>query len=110
MKTGIAVVVAGLVLAGCSLPEEEPVDPSRLDDAGRFACEDMASEFDSAQTGQARVELANTINEWAPKSKTTGLAEAGQALGAAADGSLGAWQLAADSFAQLCLDAGFGDE
>ncbi|WP_162830327.1 hypothetical protein [Amycolatopsis palatopharyngis] len=105
MRTFVGVMCAALVLVGCSVPEEEPVDPSKLDQAGRFACEDFGTGYESAQTGQARVELANTVNEWAPKSQTTGLAEAGKALGNAADLTPGAWQLAADSFAQICLDA-----
>lgn len=86
------------------------MDPSTLDKPGRFACDDFAADINSAQTGQARVELANMVNEWAPKSQTTGLAKAAQALGAAADSSPTAWQLAADTFAQRCLDAGWSGE
>lgn len=107
MRTCVAAIGVLLVLAGCGAPEAEQVDPSQLDKPGKFACDDFAEGYQSAQTGQARVELANTVNEWAPKSQTTGLSEAGQALGAASDASASAWQLAADSFAQRCFDAGW---
>lgn len=95
-------------LAGCGGgAEAEPADPSKLDKAGRFACEDFAKGYKAAVTSSARVELANTVAEWGTRSNTNRIADMSRALGNAADGSAGAWKLAADAFAQACIDGGF---
>lgn len=82
-------------------------DPSKLDDEGKFACDDFANGYKSAVTRDARVKLANKVAKWAPKSRTDRIADMSEALGRGADGSPGAWKLAADAFAQACLDAGW---
>lgn len=79
----------------------------KLDSPGRFACDDFANGYSSAQTKQARVDLANKVNQWAPKSKSGRIAEMGPMLGRGADSSLATWQIAADAFAQACFDAGW---
>ena len=99
-------LVAGLLLAGCG-GGSEPSDPSRLDDAGKFACEDFANGYGAATTRQARVELAGKVAKWASKSGTDRVADMSAALGRAADGSAGAWKIAADGFAQACIDGGY---
>lgn len=87
-------------------PISAPAGPE-LDQAGQFACEDFASGYPVA-TVSARMELARTVNEWAPQSDTLGIDSGAAALARTASASDSAWQLAADVFAQSCLDAGFG--
>ncbi|MFL1904774.1 hypothetical protein ACJWDR_37575 [Streptomyces tauricus] len=82
-------------------------DPKKLDDAGKLACDDFATDYQSAQTEQARLNLADKVNKWAPKSGTDKIADTAKVLANAADGSDGSWQIAADSFATACLDAGW---
>jgi hypothetical protein len=84
-----------------------PADPGKLDKAGNFACTDFAKGYKSAQTRQARVDLADKVNEWASKSRTDRIADTAAGLGRTAEGSATAWKLAADTFASVCLDAGW---
>ncbi|MEV4672180.1 hypothetical protein AB0K34_11060 [Actinomadura sp. NPDC049382] len=106
LKYGVVALVCALALAGCG-GEAEATDPAKLDDAGNLACQDFAEGYPSAVTQDARVALANKVAKWAPKSQTNRIADMSQALGRAADGSPGAWKIAADAFAQACLDAGY---
>lgn len=108
MRWGLVAGALVFALAGCGGgAEAEPADPSKLDEAGRFACEDFAKDYRSAVTRQARVDLAGKVAEWGTRSRTNRIADMSRALGNAADGSEGAWKLAADAFAQACLDAGY---
>jgi hypothetical protein len=103
-----AVAFAALALTACgSRSAEEPADPTKLDNAGSLACEDFAKGYKAAQTTDARVDLANKVNEWAQSSETNGIAEGATILARGSDGGASAWQLAADTFAQSCLDAGW---
>lgn len=88
-------------------PKIEVDAKSGVDQPGQWACDDFASGYRSAQTRSARVELANEVNEWAPKSKSGRIADMGVILGRGADGSASAWQIGADAFAQACFDAGW---
>ncbi|MCX4827173.1 hypothetical protein OG746_26735 [Streptomyces sp. NBC_01016] len=85
----------------------EKANPNKLDDAGKFACDDFAKDYQSADTTQARLDLAHKVNKWAPKSYTKNIADNGKVLARGAGGSDGSWQIAADTFAQSCLDAGW---
>lgn len=85
----------------------QKADPSKLDDAGEFACDDFAKDYKAATTTDARLDLAHKVNKWAPKSQTNRIADTGKILSNGAGGSDGSWQLAADTFAQACLDAGW---
>lgn len=102
----LAMAALALTLTACG-SSDEPADPTKLDDAGRLACQDFAEGFKSAQTQQARISLANKVNEWAPSSKTNGIASNAVALARGSEGSAAAWQLGADAFAKACLDAGW---
>lgn len=109
-KLMTVVMAAGLLLGGAACgggSSEGTADPSKLDDAGKFACDDFANGYKSAVTRDARVELANKVAKWAPKSGTDRIAPMSEALGRGADGSAGAWKTAADAFAQACVDAGW---
>lgn len=114
MRHRRALAIAGIALialAGCGGgSDKQPADPSKLDDAANFACTDFAKGYKSAQTKQARIDLANKVNEWAATSKTERIADLGAALGRGADGSPEAWQLAADAFAARCMEAGWTGE
>ncbi|TLQ45768.1 hypothetical protein [Streptomyces marianii] len=101
-----AILLAAAVLTGCST-EPEQTDPTKLDNAAKLACTDFATDYKAAQTQQARVDLANKVNEWAQDSQTNGIADNATALARGADGGPGAWQLGADAFAKACLDAGW---
>jgi hypothetical protein len=120
----IAIAAAALALAACTPTEDagssksdpkpkasastaKKTDPKKLDDAGEFACDDFARDYQSAQTSSARIDLANKVNKWAPKSGTDRIADSAIVLARAAEGSASAWQLGADTFAQACLDAGW---
>lgn len=81
--------------------------PSNLDDAGKLACDDFAHGYKAADTKTERLDLAHKVNKWAPSSKTDRIADTGHVLANGAAGSDSAWQLAADTFAQACLDAGW---
>lgn len=85
----------------------KPADKSKLDTEGNLACDDFAGDYESAQTQQARINLADKVNKWAPKSGTDRIAYSAKVLANGAEGSDGAWQIAADTFAQACLDAGW---
>ncbi|MEU9640932.1 hypothetical protein [Streptomyces sp. NPDC048188] len=85
----------------------KPADHSKLDDAGKLACDDFAHGYKAAQTRQARVDLADKVNKWAQQSTTDGIADNAVALARGSEASAGAWKLGADSFAQSCLDAGW---
>ncbi|MFJ9128929.1 hypothetical protein ACIRJS_32990 [Streptomyces sp. NPDC102340] len=110
-------VAAALTLTACSSADNgdakpkasatEKADPNKLDDAGKFACDDFAKDYQSADTTQARLDLAHKVNKWAPKSYTKNIADNGKVLARGAGGSDGSWQTAADTFAQSCLDAGW---
>lgn len=96
-------------LAGCGggSEGEKPVDPAKVDDAAIFACTDFAKGYKSATTKAARLDLANKVNKWAKTSKTTGIADMGEAMARGANSGDEAWQLGADAFAQTCLDRGW---
>ena len=104
-RVAVIACAVALSLSGCGTGEET-TDPTKLDSAGKFACEDFANGYKSAVTQQARVELANKVAKWAPSSHTNRIADMSEALGRAADGSPEAWRIAADAFAQACLDGG----
>ncbi|MGX4695451.1 hypothetical protein [Streptomyces sp. JNUCC 63] len=82
-------------------------DPTKLDDAGKLACDDFAHGYKAADTRQKRLDLAHKVNKWAPSSKTNRIADTGKVLSNGANGSDGSWQIAADTFATACLDAGW---
>ena len=103
-----ATAIAALGLTACSSSDsDKPADPKKLDDAASLACEDFASGYKAAQTSSARVDLANKVNKWAQSSKTNGIADNATVLARGSEGSASAWQIAADTFAQSCLDAGW---
>lgn len=107
-----ALLAGGAALAiACSSGDDEDAqvsaDPSKLDDAGRFACQDFADGYAAAQTAQARVDLTNKVTKWSARSATLGIREGGEALGRTAESPDQAWKLAADTFAQACIDAGY---
>jgi len=104
-----ALAFAALALTACSSSSDgdKPADPTKLDDAASFACDDFAEGYKAAQTTSARVDLANKVNKWAQDSATNGIAEGATILARGSDGGASAWQLAADTFAQSCLDAGW---
>jgi len=107
-----AVALAALALTACSSSSDtedksKPVDTTKLDDAGKLACDDFAKDYKAATTPQARLDLAHKVNKWAPSSKTERIASSGKVLANGANGSDNAWQIAADTFAQTCLDAGW---
>lgn len=108
-----AALFCGIMWGSADTPTAKPsaktTTSSTLDDAGRWACTDFAEDYPSAQTQQARLNLADKVNEWAPHSDTPGIADNAVLLARTADKSDGAWQIAADAFAQSCLDAGWGD-
>jgi len=119
----IAIAAAALTLAACTPTEDngssssdpkpkasasKSADPSKLDDAGQRACDDFARGYnDGANTKTERLDLAHKVNKSAPGSKTNRIADTGHILANGAAGSASAWQLAADTFAQACLDAGW---
>lgn len=116
----IAIAAAALTLAACTPTEDngnsgsdpkpatKSADPSKLDDAGQQACDDFAHGYnDGADTRSERLDLAHKVNKSAPSSKTNRIADSGHILANGANGSDGSWQLAADTFAQACLDAGW---
>ncbi len=112
---------AALALAACTPAEDtgssksdpkpassKPADPSKLDDAGKRACDDFARGYkDGANTKTERLDLAHKVNTSARGSKTNKIADTGHVLANGAAGSASAWQLGADTFAQACLDAGW---
>lgn len=99
----MALLLSGLL--GCGSDPQPPVDPSKLDNAGKIACDDFAQGYRAAATPDTRAALARAVNEWAAKSTTGGLAERGAALARSAGKD--SWQASADAFAQVCLDAGW---
>ncbi|MFE7073791.1 hypothetical protein ACFU96_27260 [Streptomyces sp. NPDC057620] len=112
----VAIGLTALALTACQPTEDtgssdtKPTkaskpDPTKLDEAGEFACDDFAADYKGAQTEQARLNLADKVNKWAPKSGTDRIADTAVVLARAADGSDGSWQIAADTFATACLDA-----
>lgn len=118
----VAIAAAALALAACTPTEDngsssdpkpkasatKSVDPSKLDDAGQQACDDFARGYnEGADTRTERLDLAHKVNKNAPASKTNRIADTGHVLANGANGSNGSWQLAADTFAQACLDAGW---
>lgn len=105
----IAAVVDGAGDSGSSTPSITTVegDPTRLDAAAKLACEDLIAGFAGAQTRQARVNLADKVNKWASKSITDGIAEGGKALGRSAEAADQVWTLAGDTFAAVCIRAGW---
>lgn len=116
----IAIAAVALALTACTPTEDtgssstEPkasatksVDPSKLDDAGQEACDDFARDYPDADTRDERLDLAHAVNTSAKSSKTNRIADTGKILSNGAAGSDGSWQLAADTFAQACLDAGW---
>ncbi|MFB7866987.1 hypothetical protein [Streptomyces sp. NPDC056069] len=106
LTTAIATSILALTLAACG-SNDEPADPTKLDDAGSLACDDFATGYKAAQTRQARIDLANKVNKWAQTSATHGIADNATALANSSAGSAGAWQIGADAFAKACLDAGW---
>ncbi|NIL56709.1 hypothetical protein [Salinispora arenicola] len=118
---GVVALCLGIGVVGSLLSDDEappvattqqatpqtPTDPSKLDEAGNFACTDFAKGYKAAQTRQARADLADTVNKWASSSGTDRIADAASKLGRTAESSTDAWTLAADSFAVACTDAGW---
>lgn len=106
-----AAAIAALALTACSSSgsdaKPKATDTTKLDDAGQLACDDFAKDYKAATTKTARLDLANKVNKWAPTSKTDRIAASGKVLANGANGSASAWQIAADTFAQACLDAGW---
>jgi len=117
----IAIAATALALAACTPTEDtgsgsndpkpassKPADPSKLDDAGQQACDDFARGYkDGADTKTERLDLAHKVNRSAPSSKTNKIADTGHVLTNGAAGNANTWQLAADTFAEACLDAGW---
>ncbi|OPG11031.1 hypothetical protein B1R27_00610 [Streptomyces sp. GKU 895] len=107
-RRSAALAFAALALTACgSRSDDERADPTKLDDAASLACDDFATGYQAARTTDARVDLANKVNKWAQSSKTNGIAEGATILARGSDGGASAWQLAAHTFAQSCLDAGW---
>ena len=104
--TATVTTLLAVALTGCS-SDDEPADPTKVDDAASFACEDFARGFKAAQTRSARIDLADKVNKWAQSSATNRIADNATALARGSEGSDAAWQLGADAFAQACLDAGW---
>ncbi|MFG2172745.1 hypothetical protein ACGFMO_15410 [Streptomyces niveus] len=100
-----------IALTGCFSGGDEagptPADPTKLDDAAELACDDFAKGYDSAQTEQARVDLAGKVNKWAQDSVTNLIAENATAMARGSEAGPDAWKMGADAFAQACLDAGW---
>lgn len=73
-----------------------------------LACEDFVNGNStlSPEDTTGKTELARKVNEWAQKSGPD-FAAAGDGLARAATGNAAAWELAADSFAARCLQAGW---
>ncbi|MEV1006115.1 hypothetical protein [Streptomyces sp. NPDC049881] len=96
-------------LAACSTEDDGTVNG--MEQEAYFACEDFIGGYESAQTRQARLDLADTVNEWAPDSGIAPIRDTAVTLARVADGTGNEedWQLAADSFAQACLDAGWNE-
>lgn len=88
-------------------PTASAADHSNLDQAASFACEDFARGYKAAQTRQARIDLADKVNQWAQQSATDRIADNATALARGSEGTAQAWQYGADAFAQACLDAGW---
>lgn len=105
-RTAATVIAALITLTGCS-SSEEPADPTKLDNSAKLACSDFANGYKAAQTTSARIDLANKVNKWAQSSATNGIADNATALARGSEGSVSAWQVGADAFAQACLDAGW---
>ncbi|MFE6284364.1 hypothetical protein [Streptomyces sp. NPDC057877] len=106
--TAAAIAALACTLTACSASaSDEPADPTKLDDAASLACDDFARGYKAAQTQSARIDLANKVNKWAQQSGTNGIADNATVLARGSEGSAGAWQIGADSFAQACLDAGW---
>ncbi|MFI0268578.1 hypothetical protein [Streptomyces luteogriseus] len=101
--------ITALALTACSSNDssDKPADPKKLDSAASLACDDFAQGYKAADTQQERLDLAHKVNKWAPTSKTSRIADSGKILANGAAGSDGSWKLAADTFAQACLDAGW---
>lgn len=106
-RIATTVIAALITLTSCSSSSEEPVDPTKLDDSAKLACDDFATGYKAAQTSTARVDLANKVNKWAQSSATVGIATNATALARGSEGSPEAWKLGADAFAKACLDAGW---
>jgi len=108
VKTRLTLAATAILIAltGCG-SSSEPADPTKTDQEAGFACDDFALGYKSAQTTQARIDLADKVNKWAPHSQTNRIADMGAALSRGAEASPDAWQLAADAFAQACMDAGW---
>lgn len=115
-----AIVIVWLLIIGAVLTHDSDDDkpaakpeaktsakPNRLDDAGQLACTDFAKGYDTAGTRTERLDLAHNVNKWARSSTTEDIAANGHVLARGAAGSDGSWQIAADTFAQSCLDAGW---
>ncbi len=103
---GLVVILIAVIIA-IAAGGGDKADPSKLDDAGRWACDDFAKGYPTAKTPALRTELARTVNKNAASSKTNMIADLGTDLSHAATGSDGAWKIAADGFAARCMDAGW---
>lgn len=105
----LAVAVAGVFvgLLGDDTPTPAPAAAVELDDAARLACNDFAAGYPLADSTAERAELARKVNGWARSSRTERITDLGADLARVADGSTGAWRLAADGFAARCVEAGW---
>ncbi|MFI9830918.1 hypothetical protein ACIHIX_24915 [Streptomyces sp. NPDC051913] len=103
-----ALAFAALALTACgSRSDGVRANSNKLDDAALRACDVFANSYKAAQTTDARVDLADKVNEWAQSSKTNGIAEGATILARGSDGGENAWELAAYTFSQSCLDVGW---
>lgn len=78
-----------------------------IDTAARWACDEFGDRYRSATTADAREELVNGVDRWAPMSETVGISDGARALEEAAEGSADAWKNAVSAFAKACRDAGW---
>lgn len=102
--TAAALLAATLTACGSS-DDPEPADPTKLDNAGQLACDDFAKGFDSAETEQARIDLADKVNKWAQDSATDRIAKNAAAFARGAQTGPDAWKMGGDAFAAACVDA-----
>lgn len=90
---------------------EQPKNDPGLDEAGGFACTDFARYIQDGQpSGQPRLDAVHKVNKWAQRSESGRIADAGDTIANAANGTEGSWKIAADTFAQACFDAGWNGE
>lgn len=117
----ILLTFAAALLAGCSVPDPDgsgaqianpggsvTATTAGLDRSGENACDDFARYIRDGAPRDKRAEVVETVVALARTSSVSRLGETAQLLeNVGATGTDGAWQIAADAFAQACFDAGW---